>query len=133
MYSDCLYLYIILYFWSISYCSIVPLETYQSLIECCMIVLMSLLFLQDSPFFQNYELNLKEGILGDGSFSVCRKCINRQTGQEFAVKIVSRKIDCTNEINLLRACQGHPNIVKLHEVYHDEVSLSNMEVALSVQ
>jgi ribosomal protein S6 kinase alpha-5 len=98
-----------------------------------MIVVMSLLFLQDSPFFQNYELNLKEGILGDGSFSVCRKCINRQTGQEFAVKIVSRKIDCTNEINLLRACQGHPNIVGLHEVCHDEVSVYNLRVALNVQ
>ncbi|XP_023701580.1 ribosomal protein S6 kinase alpha-5 isoform X2 [Cryptotermes secundus] len=74
-----------------------------------------------SPFFENYELDLKEGILGDGSFSVCRKCTNRQTGQEFAVKIVTRKIDCTREINLLRACQGHPNIVSLHEVYYDEV------------
>ncbi|KAJ4441201.1 hypothetical protein ANN_11052 [Periplaneta americana] len=75
---------------------------------------------KDSQFFQNYELNLKEEILGDGSFSVCRKCTNRQSGQEFAVKIVSRKIDCTREINLLRACQGHPNIVNLHEVYYDE-------------
>jgi len=75
---------------------------------------------KDSPFFQNYDLNLKEGILGDGSFSVCRKCTNRQTGEEFAVKIVSRKIDCTREINLLRACQGHHNIVNLREVYYDE-------------
>ena len=82
--------------------------------------------LQDSPFFQNYDLNLKEGILGDGSFSVCRKCTNRQTGGEFAVKIVSRKIDCTREINLLRACQGHHNIVNLHEVYYDEVSLHRL-------
>jgi len=87
--------------------------------------------LQDSPFFQSYELNLKEGILGDGSFSVCRKCTNRQTGQEFAVKIVSRKIDCTREINLLRACQGHPNIVNLHEVYHDEVSVYRLGLAWS--
>ncbi|XP_063216041.1 ribosomal protein S6 kinase alpha-5-like isoform X2 [Bacillus rossius redtenbacheri] len=75
---------------------------------------------QDSLFFQNYTINLREGILGDGSFSVCRKCCHRQTGQEFAVKIVSRKIDCTREINLLRACQGHPNIVNLKEVYYDE-------------
>nr|CAD7576670.1 unnamed protein product [Timema californicum] len=75
---------------------------------------------KESQFFQNYEINLREGILGDGSFSVCRKCCNRKTGQEFAVKIVSRRIDCTREINLLRACQGHPNIVNLHEVYYDE-------------
>ncbi|XP_047108587.1 ribosomal protein S6 kinase alpha-5-like isoform X1 [Schistocerca piceifrons] len=76
--------------------------------------------IKESPFFENYEINLTEGILGDGSFSVCRKCCHKKTGQEYAVKIVSRKIDCTREINLLRACQGHPNIVTLHEVYHDE-------------
>lgn len=68
-----------------------------------------------------YDINLNEGILGDGTFSVCRKCRHKQTGKEYAVKIVSRKIDCTREIQLLRMCQGHPNIVKLHEVFHDEV------------
>ena len=68
-----------------------------------------------------YDVNLNEGILGDGTFSVCRKCRHKQTGKEYAVKIVSRRIDCTREIQLLRLCQGHPNIVKLHEVFHDEV------------
>ncbi|XP_059485343.1 ribosomal protein S6 kinase alpha-5-like isoform X2 [Neocloeon triangulifer] len=76
--------------------------------------------LMDSPFFQNYDLDLDGSILGDGSFSVCRKCRHRQTGVEYAVKIVSRRIDCTQEVNLLRACQGHPNVVKLEEVFHDE-------------
>jgi ribosomal protein S6 kinase alpha-5 len=79
--------------------------------------------LQKSRFFENYELDLKEKILGDGSSSVCRKCTNRQTRKEFAVKIVNRKIDCMQEIRLLRICQGHPNIVSLHEVYYDEVSV----------
>jgi hypothetical protein len=92
-----------------------------------------ILSLQKSPFFENYELDLKEGILGDGSFSVCRKCTNRQTGQEFAVKIVTRKIDCTREINLLRACQGHPNIVSLHDVYYDEVSMYSLGITLNIQ
>ena len=32
-------------------------------------------------------------------------------------------MDAQNEIELLRLCQGHANIVKLHEVYSDEVSL----------
>ncbi|KAF5297430.1 hypothetical protein FQR65_LT01361 [Abscondita terminalis] len=76
--------------------------------------------LNDSPFFQAYEIDLEEKILGDGSFSVCRRCVQKTTGKEFAVKIVSRKTDCTQEINLLRACQGHPNIVNLHEVIIDE-------------
>lgn len=79
-------------------------------------------FLQDSQFFQIYDLDLERGgILGDGSFSVCRRCIERSTGKAYAVKIVSRQVDCTQEINLLRACKDHPNIVKLHNVYYDEV------------
>jgi ribosomal protein S6 kinase alpha-5 len=80
-------------------------------------------FLQEFLFFENYELDLKEGILGDGSTSVCCKCTNRQTGKEFAVKVVTDKIDCMQEINLLLICQGHPNIVSLHEVYYDDVSV----------
>lgn len=73
---------------------------------------------------------MREGILGDGSFSVCRKCVHRRTGQEYAVKIVTRRLDCTREITLLRACQGHPNIVNLHEVYFDEVSVLSFSDSL---
>ncbi|XP_054282176.1 ribosomal protein S6 kinase alpha-5-like isoform X2 [Macrosteles quadrilineatus] len=77
---------------------------------------------KNSAFFQNYNINLeRDGLLGDGSFSICRRCTEKTTGHQYAVKIVSRKIDCKQEINLLRACQGHPNIVNLHEVYYDEV------------
>ncbi len=77
--------------------------------------------LKKSPFFSQYELDLKEKILGDGSFSVCRRCVHKQTRQEFAVKIVSRRVDCSREISLLRACQGHPNIVRLVDVMQDDV------------
>lgn len=77
--------------------------------------------LKDSQFFEQYEVDFeRSGILGDGSFSICRRCIERATGKAYAVKIISRKVDSTREINLLRACQGHPNIVNLHQVYHDE-------------
>ena len=27
---------------------------------------------QNSPFFLNYEMSLKQGTLGDGTYSVCR-------------------------------------------------------------
>ena len=74
---------------------------------------------QKSPFFLHYDLDVRERILGDGSYSVCRRCVHRQTGQERAVKIVSRRIDCSREVELLRRCQGHPNIVKLVEVLQD--------------
>ncbi|XP_063920570.1 ribosomal protein S6 kinase alpha-5-like isoform X2 [Zophobas morio] len=76
--------------------------------------------INNSPFFQTYDIDLNEPILGDGTFSVCRRCINLQTGKEYAVKIVSRKKDCSQEINLLRACQGHANIVSLYDVIQDE-------------
>lgn len=75
---------------------------------------------KNSSFFQNYNLLLKEGFLGDGSFSVCRKCINKNSKVEYAVKIISRRIDSSREIQLLKVCQGHPNIVQLIEVYEDE-------------
>ncbi|KAF6215608.1 hypothetical protein GE061_010364 [Apolygus lucorum] len=76
---------------------------------------------KDSTFFEHFDVDLeRSGVLGDGSFSVCRRCVERSTGKAYAVKIVSRKVDCIREINLLRACQGHPNIVNLHQVYHDE-------------
>ncbi|XP_077522827.1 ribosomal protein S6 kinase alpha-5-like isoform X2 [Amblyomma americanum] len=75
---------------------------------------------KNSAFFQNYDLITREGILGDGSYSVCRKCINKKTGLAYAVKIVSRRIDTTQEVQLLRMCQGHPNIVQFVEAFQDE-------------
>ena len=74
---------------------------------------------EESTFFQQYEMDLHEDALGDGSFSVCRRCVHRQTGRAYAVKIVSRRIDCSRETSLLRLCQGHPNIVELVEMHQD--------------
>lgn len=39
----------------------------------------------------HYELCLQGPPLGEGSFSVCRKCRHKQSGQEYAVKIISRR------------------------------------------
>lgn len=66
-------------------------------------------------------MDLREQMLGDGSFSICRRCVHKASGQEMAVKIVSRRLDCSQEISLLRSCQGHPNVVRLHDVFYDEV------------
>ncbi|XP_054934644.1 ribosomal protein S6 kinase alpha-4 isoform X2 [Physeter macrocephalus] len=78
--------------------------------------------MQDSPFFQQYELDLREPALGQGSFSVCRRCRQLQNGQEFAVKILSRRLEANTqrEVAALRLCQSHPNVVKLHEVHQDQ-------------
>uniref|UniRef100_A0A8C9ZMB8 Ribosomal protein S6 kinase n=1 Tax=Sander lucioperca TaxID=283035 RepID=A0A8C9ZMB8_SANLU len=77
---------------------------------------------QESHFFQHYELCLHGPPLGEGSFSVCRKCRHKQTGHEYAVKIVSRRMEANTqrEVAALRQCESHPNIVKLHEVYTDQ-------------
>ncbi|MFT7801677.1 ribosomal protein S6 kinase alpha-5 isoform X1 [Arapaima gigas] len=78
--------------------------------------------LKDSPFHLNYEMDLKEAALGEGSFSICRPCTNRKTGQKYAVKIISRRLESQTqkEISALKLCDGHPNIVKCHEIYHDQ-------------
>jgi serine/threonine protein kinase len=51
-----------------------------------------------------------------------RKCRNRKTGQNYAVKILSRhKHDATSEVKYLNKCQGHENIVKLYDVLQDDL------------
>jgi ribosomal protein S6 kinase alpha-5 len=53
---------------------------------------------------------------------VIRKCRHRKTGQQYAVKILSRhKYDSTREIKYLSKCQGHENIVKLYDVLQDDL------------
>lgn len=78
---------------------------------------------KDSPFFQHYELDMKGPPLGTGSFSICRRCRNKLSGQECAVKIISRRMDVQiqQELGALRHCEGHPNIVRLIDVFQDQV------------
>uniref|UniRef100_A0AAR2KS41 Ribosomal protein S6 kinase n=1 Tax=Pygocentrus nattereri TaxID=42514 RepID=A0AAR2KS41_PYGNA len=71
--------------------------------------------MKDSPFYINFEMDLKETALGEGSFSICRQCTHKKSGQKYAVKIVK------NTLSALKLCDGHPNIVKLHEIYHDQL------------
>uniref|UniRef100_A0A8C6SI07 Serine/threonine-protein kinase DCLK2 n=1 Tax=Neogobius melanostomus TaxID=47308 RepID=A0A8C6SI07_9GOBI len=59
-------------------------------------------------------------ILGDGNFAVVRECVEKATGREFALKIIS-KDKCRgkenliqNEVSILRRVK-HPNIVLLIE------------------
>ncbi|XP_062617568.1 ribosomal protein S6 kinase alpha-5-like [Saccostrea cucullata] len=75
---------------------------------------------KNSLFFQQYEIDLSEKPIGDGSFSICRKCLHKATQKQYAVKIISRRLDCSQEVNLLGKCQGHPNIVNLHDYFVDE-------------
>ncbi|XP_048488117.1 ribosomal protein S6 kinase alpha-5 [Plutella xylostella] len=76
---------------------------------------------KDSPFFRKYSVDLSAPPLGDGSYSVCRRCVHRQTGAEYAVKIVSAHAPhVRQEVECLRACQRSPRVVELADVVHDE-------------
>uniref|UniRef100_UPI003AAB1733 ribosomal protein S6 kinase alpha-5 isoform X5 n=1 Tax=Centroberyx gerrardi TaxID=166262 RepID=UPI003AAB1733 len=79
--------------------------------------------MKDSPFYMSYEMDLKDNALGEGSFSICRQCTHKKTGQKYAVKIVSKRMEAQTqkEVAALKLCDGHPNIVKLHEIYHDQL------------
>lgn len=37
------------------------------------------------------------------------------------------------EIAALKLCDGHPNIVKLHEIYHDQVRTTCVGVQICLQ
>lgn len=75
--------------------------------------------LRNSVFLQKYSLCDVQ--LGRGSFSTCRLCTEKATGDQYAVKIVSQRHRPTREVNILQLCQGHPNIVHVHEVLSDEL------------
>ena len=61
-------------------------------------------------------------VLGDGNFAVVKKCRHRETGREFAMKIIDKskmanKVDMIeNEIAIMKQCD-HVNIVRLYEEY----------------
>lgn len=74
---------------------------------------------QNSQFFRKYELE-SEKPLGDGTFSVCMRCMDKTSRLRYAVKIVYSKHDISQEEGALRACQGHQNIVNMREVIRDE-------------
>lgn len=63
-------------------------------------------------FYLKYEL--KE-VLGKGISSVVRRCVEKSTGKEYAVKIVEYsgeelKESTLREIEIMRLIGGHPNI-----------------------
>jgi ribosomal protein S6 kinase alpha-5 len=52
-----------------------------------------------------------------------RLCTEKATGDQYAVKIVSKRHRPMREVSILQLCQGHPNIVTLHEVLNDELHI----------
>lgn len=70
-------------------------------------------------FFKFYKLEPVEKFkIKKGSFSTCRKCLEKKTRKEYAVKIITKKDDYfPEEINFLKRAQGHPNIVEFIGIF----------------
>lgn len=63
-------------------------------------------------FYLQYE---PKEVLGKGISSVVRRCVEKSTGKEYAVKIVEYSGDelkesTLREIEIMRLIGGHPNI-----------------------
>nr|XP_032834149.1 ribosomal protein S6 kinase 2 beta-like isoform X4 [Petromyzon marinus] len=72
---------------------------------------------EQQAYLEVYEL--KEDI-GAGSFSVCKRCVHRASGLDYAVKIIDKsKRDPSEEIEILLRYGQHPNIITLRDVYDD--------------
>ncbi|XP_045173227.2 phosphorylase b kinase gamma catalytic chain, skeletal muscle/heart isoform-like isoform X2 [Mercenaria mercenaria] len=78
---------------------------------------------------ENFSITLHE-VIGRGISSVVRKCTEKNTGKEYAVKIIDisgersdsyqteqTKDDTIREINILRMCTGHEQIIELHDAF----------------
>ena len=81
-------------------------------------------FDSNCDFFKVYHLahplNSKKDLLGEGAYSICKRCVHKETGKEYAVKVMRRCPETSREIDMLTRCQGHPNIVRLHRVFQDQ-------------
>ena len=67
-----------------------------------------------------------EATIGKGSFATVKKAKNRETGERFVVKVLSKKkmteedkIAMQTEIEILKQVD-HPNIVRLIDIFEDE-------------
>lgn len=73
-------------------------------------------------FYAKYE---PKEVLGRGGCSVVRRCIEKETGQQFAAKIIDLSDSSTDgvyeatmrEVEVLRLVAGHPFIIELHDVF----------------
>lgn len=77
-------------------------------------------------FYAKYE---PKEILGRGISSTVRRCIDKETGEEFAAKIIDISSDTDGsgptslyqatkrEIEVLKRVAGHPYIIELHDVF----------------
>lgn len=69
-------------------------------------------------FFDEYTLL---GVLGMGTYSECRLARHNASGQQYAVKIITKsKCDCREEVEILLRYGQYPGIVSLKNVFEDQ-------------
>ncbi len=74
-----------------------------------------------NKFDEHYDLH---NILGKGAFSIVRRCTEKETGNEYAAKIVKTSkmqvrdlLKLEREAKICRKLLDHNNIVRLHNYY----------------
>jgi len=80
-----------------------------------------------ASFYAKYD---PKEVLGTGASSTVRRCICKDTKEEFAVKILDLnsgydtsevlKLECLREVSVLKQIAGHSNIIKLQDMYEGE-------------
>eukprot|EP00826_Nyctotherus_ovalis_P059986 TRINITY_DN8389_c0_g1_i1.p2 TRINITY_DN8389_c0_g1~~TRINITY_DN8389_c0_g1_i1.p2 ORF type:complete len:131 (+),score=35.81 TRINITY_DN8389_c0_g1_i1:462-854(+) len=85
-----------------------------------------------NAFETKYELR---EVLGQGVSGLVKKCVNKKTGELFAVKMVR-----TSDIEIVKAIKNefqlqkelsHPNIVKVYELYYNPVA-SHIKIVMEL-
>ncbi|XP_037091957.1 phosphorylase b kinase gamma catalytic chain, skeletal muscle/heart isoform-like isoform X3 [Pollicipes pollicipes] len=80
-------------------------------------------------FYGKYE---PKEVLGRGVSSTVRRCVDKESGVEYAVKIIDIseadhgsdiKESTHREIEVLRMVQGHPYVIELHDVFESETHI----------
>ncbi|CAG8576474.1 10720_t:CDS:2 [Funneliformis caledonium] len=86
------------------------------------------LFKKDNGGEITYPLELEKSyrilkkVLGVGTFAVVKECVDKRTGQSYALKVLAKKAIkgkenmLTTELDVLKQV-NHPNIVQLHDLY----------------
>lgn len=77
-----------------------------------------------------YAKYIPQEVIGTGASSTVRRCILKDTKEEFAVKILDLnsgvettevlRAECMREVSILRKVAGHPNIIKLQDVFDED-------------